>query len=106
MQAEQCALEALKTAVEADYNTAALDVLATLAAVRAQQGLSAAALEMALHILRHPASTQDAKDRAEKLRVALEAQLTPRQLEAVQARCQTRSFEVVVTEMLDPGVIP
>ncbi len=105
-QAEQWALEALKTAVEADYNTGALDVLATLAEIYQQQGLNAAALELALHILHQPASTQDAKDRAEKLRAALMAQFTPQQLETVQARLQAHSFEVAVKEIVDTVVTP
>ncbi|MCI0562451.1 MAG: hypothetical protein MN733_28530 [Nitrososphaera sp.] len=79
-------MEALTITAEADYTTNALDMLTTLAAVRAQQGLNTAALEMALHILRHLASTQEAKDRAEKLRAAIEAQLSPQQFETVTAK--------------------
>ena len=104
-EAERYAVEALKTATEAEYTTAALDVLATLAAVRAQQGMSAPALEMTLHILNHPASTQEAIGRAENLHAKLETQLTPQQRETIQQQLEGQSFESVVKEILDTGVM-
>ncbi|MCB0209085.1 MAG: AAA family ATPase [Anaerolineae bacterium] len=91
--AERYVVEAIATATKADYNTGALDALATLAAIRAQQDRPDVALAIALHILQHPASTQDAKDRAEALRVDMVALLTPQQLEAVQTQAQTQTLE-------------
>jgi hypothetical protein len=54
------------------------------------------------HVLNHPASSREVKARAERLRVELDAQLSPAQLEAVQARVQARAFAAVVEELLDP----
>jgi predicted ATPase len=99
-QAERCVVEALQVAAEAEYTPNALDALATLAAVRAQQEMRLAALEMTLHVLHHPASTQDAKDNAEKLRAELEAQLIPSQVETIRTQAQAKSFETTVAELL------
>jgi tetratricopeptide (TPR) repeat protein len=99
-EAERYAVEALTIVMAADNTMNALDTLATLTAVRAQQGLNEVALEMALQILQHPASTQDAKNRVESLRVELAAHLTPQQLEAVQVRVQADNLEAFVTTLL------
>lgn len=99
-EAERCAVEALKVAAEAAYNTSGLNALAILAAVRAEQGAYEAALELALQVARHPASTHEAKHQVEALRVKLEAQLSPPQLEMVRMRVQSKTFETVVHNLL------
>jgi hypothetical protein len=57
-------------------------------------------LELVLYILDHQASTQEAKDHAEKLRAELEAHLTPAQREAVRVQVQARPFETAVAQLL------
>jgi hypothetical protein len=78
----------------------ALDALMGLAMLRAQEGAGKVALEWVAHVLQHPASTQEARERAGQFRVKLEAQLTPQQIKAALAQAQTRSFEMVVQELL------
>jgi predicted ATPase/transcriptional regulator with XRE-family HTH domain len=98
--ATRYALEALKLAIDGGHTMNALDMLATLAAVRTQQGMNAAALAMALQILHHPASSQNAKNRAETLRTELESHLTAEQIAAVQARAQSTSLEQALQDIL------
>ena len=85
-EAEQYAREAARVASEAGYQPNALDALATLSTIRAAQGQNASALEMALQIIHHPSSTQDAKDRAAHLRHELEPNLKHDKIEEVQTR--------------------
>jgi predicted ATPase/DNA-binding XRE family transcriptional regulator len=92
-EAERYVLEAIKVAAEAGYYPNALDALATLSTIRAQQNLSASALEMVLYILQHPSSTQDAKDRAARLRFELESKLASHEIETLRMRIQTNGLE-------------
>jgi len=100
VEAEQGFLTAFKIAAEAKVYPNALDALAGLAVVKAQRGAVEPALILATHILQHPASTQEAKDRAGRLGAELEAQLSPQQVETVQVQAQAKSFEAVVQELL------
>lgn len=95
-QARESFRQAAQIALAARIDPNALDALAGLAILYERESHPASALGLATHILQHPASTQDAKDRAENLRLALAAQLSPQQLEAVQAQ----SFETMVQELL------
>ena len=52
-----------------------------------------------MHCVCHPAIRQETQARAENLRAALEAQLTPQQQAAIQTRAQARDFEAIVTEI-------
>ncbi|MBI5950440.1 MAG: helix-turn-helix domain-containing protein [Chloroflexi bacterium] len=88
-KAEQYAMEAIKVSTEAGNHPSVLNALVTLSTIRAQQKLNVSALEMALYVLQHPSSTQDAKDRAACLRLELEAKLTPHEVEITQARIQS-----------------
>jgi tetratricopeptide (TPR) repeat protein len=93
-------LDALQLAMEVQAIPLAMDVLTGLAYLQAQAGEAEQALELAICVLCHPASTQEAKERAEQLVAELETQLMSEQLEAVQARAQVTSFEALVTEFL------
>ena len=92
-EAERRAVEACLSAVRGESFPNALEALATLAVIRARQGRISAALEMALYVLSHPASTQAARDRAEELRAGLEPQLTPDQVEAARERVDGKSVQ-------------
>ncbi len=59
--------QTLETAVAVRIITGALDGLTGLAMLYAQEGNHEGAPELASHILPHPASTQEAKDRVERL---------------------------------------
>ena len=50
-------------------------------------------------VLHHPASTHEAKSRAQQLHTQLEPHLTPRQIEAVQAQIKAKSFEALIAEL-------
>jgi len=77
-----------------------MDALVGLADLEARAGEGEQALELSMRVLSHPSSTQAAKDRAEHLRVQLEPQLSPQQIEAVRAGAQGKSFDDMVKELL------
>jgi hypothetical protein len=58
------------------------------------------ALEWQLVVLNHPASVQETRERADQLRLELEAQLTSQQVEAANARAQAKTLDAVVGEAL------
>ncbi|MCB0155157.1 MAG: AAA family ATPase, partial [Anaerolineae bacterium] len=93
--------EAGHIAVAAQATPNILDALAGLAMLAARQDQPERALELASHILQHPASSQEAKDRAERLRVELGMQLTPPQPEAIHASGQPQSLERIFKAALD-----
>jgi tetratricopeptide (TPR) repeat protein len=100
-EARRIFLEALHLAMEAQATPLALDALVGLAQQQARAGEAQQALELSMCVLNHPASTQEAKDRAQQLRGQLEPQLTLQQVEAVQERAQTKTFAALVTELLN-----
>jgi predicted ATPase/transcriptional regulator with XRE-family HTH domain len=94
-EARRIFLDALRMAVEAQAMPLALDALLGLAYLQAQAGEAEQSLEMLICVSHHTASTQEAKDRAEHLRVQLENQLTPQQVERACASAQDGPFEEV-----------
>lgn len=86
-------LLAMKTAPEA------LDALAGLAAVQAQSGALAQALEFLTLVLTHPATSQETKDRVAGLQAELVAELPPAVVEAVLARGQARDLWATMAEL-------
>lgn len=80
----------------------ALDALVGLAYLAAQAGQSEQAVELSICVSCHPASTQEAKERAEQLIAELEAQLTPEQLKAFQSQeAGVKTFDATVTKLLN-----
>ena len=94
-------IASLRLAHEGGYGPYALDSLVGMARLEAKRGEMEDALEIALMISNHPASSHDTRNRAERLERELEAQLTQQQIEAAQARAQAKSFETVVHEVLE-----
>jgi tetratricopeptide (TPR) repeat protein len=92
--------EALRIATEIHATPVALEALAGFASLRAKQGDREHALGLLLVVLNHPASLQITKNRASALRADLEAQLTPTQVEAIQAHAADKTFEAVVEDLL------
>jgi tetratricopeptide (TPR) repeat protein len=92
--------EALRIANDIHGTPVALEALVGLASLQVKQGDMEQALELLLMVLNHPASLQETKDRAARLRSDLEAQLTRQQVETAQARAQTQTFEAAVAEVL------
>jgi predicted ATPase len=101
-QARASFRQALQTAVATQVTPGALDALAGLATLAAQEGQSEAALSLVMCILAHPASSQEAKDRAGRLLTEIETRLPLAQIEAVRAQTEFKGFETVVAELLQP----
>jgi tetratricopeptide (TPR) repeat protein len=99
-ESHQYFLQALAAAMQAKAVPVALDTLVGIAALCARAGGTEAALELLTQIIRHPSSSQEAKDRADRQRAEVEAQLTPQQIEEAHARAQSKTFEAVVAELL------
>jgi hypothetical protein len=98
--AQNSFIEVLRLAREGGYVPFALDALAGLAMMWAENINAERALELVIHILQHPAATHAAKSRAERLRAELESRLTPQQIQAAQAQARKQSFDQVVSQVL------
>jgi tetratricopeptide (TPR) repeat protein len=98
-EAERGWREALLITTETQSPFVALEALVGIAMLKAKRGEDETALDLQFIVLNHPASLQETKDRAEKLRAEIESRLTPQQVESVQAR--TNSFEQVVSQTLE-----
>ena len=97
--AGRCALEAFRVAAREDYSPNALDALAAFAAVQAQSGRHSQVLEIALLVLRHPASPQQARDLAESLRKASEARLNAEEIMEIEDRAAGQSLEEAIARV-------
>ncbi len=99
-EAERGWREVLHITMETQGTFVALESLVGIATLKAKQGNIEHALELSLIVLNHPASLQETKNQADRLRAELEAQLTRQQVEAAQVRAQAKTFEAVVEEVL------
>ena len=98
--ARQTLHEALAVATEGRTIRDALDAAVELATLTWAQGEAEQALELALQVLRHPAGSQAAKERAEHLRLELEAALAAPQVVATRARVAARTFDEAMADLL------
>jgi predicted ATPase/transcriptional regulator with XRE-family HTH domain len=92
--------ESLRIATEIHATPVVLEVLASFASLQAEPDNMEHTLELLLIVLNHPASLQETKNRADRLRAELQARLTPTQIEAVQSHAAEKSFEAVVEDLL------
>ncbi len=92
-EARQVFLEALQTAIQIQGVPFALEALLDLAAIAAQSHNPESALEMTLYVLRDSACPQGVRERAEQLRIELEAQLTSQQIEAARSGAHSMTLE-------------
>jgi tetratricopeptide (TPR) repeat protein len=99
-EAERAWHQSLRIASEIHGIPVALYALIGLASLLAKRGDMEHALEMTLIISNHQSSSHDTRNRAAHLRAELESQLTRHQVEAVQARVQSKTFEAAVEEVL------
>ncbi|MCL4299121.1 MAG: AAA family ATPase [Anaerolineae bacterium] len=112
-ESKQYILAALKTAMEGQVFPAALEALVGLAALltRQPEGETGSALnqreERALELIglvwHHPVSSQETRDRANRLLVELKGRLPPQAVAAAQEKGRARIFEEVVAEILREG---
>jgi len=93
--------EALHLAWEMQALPDALGALAGLAGLHMQLGDAEQAFELLVHVSSHAASSEETKQRAERLRAQLEPQLTSQQIGAIEAQARTKAFDAVVTELLE-----
>ena len=98
--AQNSFISGLRLAREGGFTPLALDSLAGLAMMWAEDADDGRALELVIHILQHPAAKHGAKTRAERLQVELETRLTPQQIEAVQTQMRVHSFDQIVDQIL------
>jgi len=99
--AQDCFLRALQMASEAKLIPSILDSVAGIAWIYAKHGKKEDALELAIVVEKHQAVTQGTKDRAIQLRAELEAQLTPAQIDSIQAHSGEKTIEAVVEDLLE-----
>jgi len=99
LQARESFLQACRAAMPARIHACALDALTGLAMLEARAGRHEQVFEWVLQILDNPASTKDTRNRAETLCLEMKANLTPRQIETVQAR-PGKSIEELAEEIL------
>jgi predicted ATPase/transcriptional regulator with XRE-family HTH domain len=99
-EAGQVWRESLCIAIQTQGIFIALEDLVGLASLRAKRGDLEYAVKLLLFVLDHPASIQGTKDRAARLLVEWEAQLTSKQVKAALAWAQAKNFDAVVDEVL------
>lgn len=99
-EAEHGWRKAFQIASEAHGNFGALEALLGIAALKAKRGDVFPAYRLALLVPSHPLAVQDNQERAARLRAELENQLTPAQLESVQAHIDELTMEAVIAELL------
>jgi predicted ATPase/transcriptional regulator with XRE-family HTH domain len=99
-EAGQVWRESLCIAIQTQGIFIALEDLVGLASLRARRGDLEYAVKLLLFVLDHPASIQGTKDRAARLLVEWEAQLTSKQVKAALAWAQAKNFDAVVDEVL------
>ena len=99
--AQEAFCAALRLAREGGFIPIALDALAGLAALWAQGSDTERALELAHHVLQHPAASHVATAQAKRIQTELAARLTPQQIEGARVR----SFEAVVDQILESSSV-
>lgn len=99
-EARRCFLEALAVAQETQTTPVALEALAGLAAWQAQVGAADRALELALLVLQHPASTPKTKTQVERLLEKSDTNLPSEQSAALRAQTQGKDLDAAVRELL------
>jgi predicted ATPase/DNA-binding XRE family transcriptional regulator len=98
--AEGCFLDALRVVREAQLAPILLEALLGLAAVHAAEGRPEPALPLLLRVLQHPASTEQARVHADRLRVELSGQLAPARVQTIAARSGALPLDTLVQELL------
>jgi len=91
---------ALRLAYDGGLLPSVLSALTGLAALEAGQNANQEALERVLYVLRHPASPQETKDRAARLRTKLESGLPQAAVEAAQRRVPSMDLGEVVRQAI------
>jgi tetratricopeptide (TPR) repeat protein len=105
-EAQTAYRDAFRLAMAAQTMPVALEALVGQATLLVHEGAHERATELLAHILHHPASTQETRDRAMRLREGLEEE-APSVRDARPGRALQRPFGEVVAEVLGPlGTLP
>jgi tetratricopeptide (TPR) repeat protein len=99
-QAQRIFHEAYQAAAAGQLLPIALDALMGLATVLVHDGQQAKAVELLVHILNHPACSQEVHHRALALHGELEKQLAPEQVAAIEKQARSRTFDSTVAILL------
>lgn len=99
-EAERIWRGALRLSTEIQATAVGLEALTGLAALRARHGDLKTAYEWLLVILDHPATYQEIKNRASRLRNQLADQMGPEEIKTLQWRAGTMTFASLVDELL------
>jgi predicted ATPase/DNA-binding XRE family transcriptional regulator len=92
--------EALRMAWERQALPEVVEAMTGMARWSAEQGAPEQALVSAFFVLNHPGATEQTKEAARQLRAELEAQLPSTRVEAIHTRCQDKTLEAVVEDLL------
>jgi predicted ATPase len=92
--------ESLRIAAEIHGMPVLLESLVGIASLRVKRGNARSALELLLVVLNRPAGDQDIRNRAEAMRLELEARLTPQQIADAQTQAQKQSIDQIVGQVL------
>jgi len=93
-------IAALRLAHDGGYEPYALDSLVGMASLQTKRGNVDQAFELLLKILNHPAGARETRNRAAHLCAHLQEQLTPIQIESIQANAEKETLESVVENLL------
>jgi tetratricopeptide (TPR) repeat protein len=99
-EAQQVFWQELQLALNSRAIPVVLSALIGIAALHAKAGATELAVQLVMHSEQHPSSSWQTRDRAERLRAELEAQLTPQQLQTVQPQARDKTFEALVQEIM------
>jgi tetratricopeptide (TPR) repeat protein len=91
---------ALNLAYKGGFTPSTLNALTGLAALASQQKASQETFELALYVVRHPASTQETKNLAEQLQMQIVAKLAPEQIVAAEQNRGMKSLDEFVQAFL------
>jgi predicted ATPase/DNA-binding SARP family transcriptional activator len=100
LEAERVWRESLRIEAEIRGMPVVLEALVGIASLRGKRGDTRTAIELLLMVLNHPASDQETRDRAVKLRDEIESRLSPQRIETVQAKVSIKSLDEIVEEIL------
>ena len=92
-------LEALDIALTDPILPAAMEALVGLAELLMQGGEMCRASEMIAQVMNHPASSQQSRDKAKRLWLALETQFSTDQLESLMTTASCQSLQMIAAHL-------
>lgn len=99
-EAERIFRSALDLALESHATPLVLEALVGLAYLKVNTAQIDRVWSIIVSVVAHPASTQEIKDRAERLRAKLQARLTPQEVAGLQAQARNKPLEELMAEIV------